>query len=447
MAMHPVVRGVRAILRSALRVFFRRIELRDESRVPATGPVIFVLNHPNGLIDPVFLLCLSPRRVSFIAKSTLFRMPVIGWLCRVFEALPVQRRQDASTGTDNSDTFARARELLGRGGTLAIFPEGISHNEPHLMPLKTGAARIALGTRLPGLQIVPAGLFYTDKAIFRSEALVCYGEPIAVPTAPEGEDEPSAEVVQALTDRIAAGLQAVLLEADEHEALALALRAEEILSASAGVESTLGDRFELRRRIVDGYRRLRREAPARVDALIAKIRGYEADLRVLGLTPAHPDPRQISSGVILQVGARSLGLLALLAPLALPGTLIHYPAYRLIGVLARRLSGGDADIVGTVKVLAALLLFPASWALAGGVALWASGSLAIGGAVLAAAPLSGLVALRFWERAAELGAGARAAWLWIWRRSLLDRLAAERAAIDAAIIELDQLLTAGPTGA
>ncbi|MBL8974611.1 MAG: 1-acyl-sn-glycerol-3-phosphate acyltransferase, partial [Myxococcales bacterium] len=55
----------------ALRVFFRRIEIVGAERVPATGPVIFVLNHPNALIDPAFLLCLAPRPVSFLAKAPL----------------------------------------------------------------------------------------------------------------------------------------------------------------------------------------------------------------------------------------------------------------------------------------------------------------------------------------------------------------------------------------
>ena len=65
-----------AILKLALRVYFRRIELVGLANVPRDTPVIFVLNHPNALVDPVFLLCLAPRRVSFVAKAPLFRTPV-----------------------------------------------------------------------------------------------------------------------------------------------------------------------------------------------------------------------------------------------------------------------------------------------------------------------------------------------------------------------------------
>ncbi|MCB9569873.1 MAG: 1-acyl-sn-glycerol-3-phosphate acyltransferase [Myxococcales bacterium] len=292
--MHPVVRLTRAILRLSLRIFFRRIELDGVERVPLQGPVIFVLNHPNGLIDPVFLLCLAPRPVSYVAKSTLFRMPVIGYLVRAFDSLPVQRRQDASTGTDNRETFARARELLGRGGSLGIFPEGISHSGPRLAPLKTGAARIALGTGLEDITIVPAGLYYSDKAIFRSEALVYFGAPLAVEAAPLGDDgEPPREAVRALTERIEAALGEVTLQADERAALALVDRVARLLAAAARAgDSTLGDDFALRRRLIAGYGRLRVEAPAELDALITRVSDYEAEVLALGLDPEHPPPRR-----------------------------------------------------------------------------------------------------------------------------------------------------------
>ena len=169
-----------AVLRFALRVFFRRIEVVGRERVPRSGATVFVLNHPNGLVDPVFVLCHAPRRVSFLAKSTLFKMPVIGYLVRAMEAIPVYRKQDAGEDTSkNRETFGRSAELLRRGGTLAICPEGKSHSEPSLQPLKTGAARIALGAASSGaaldLKIVPAGLYYTAKTTFRSGALLYFG--------------------------------------------------------------------------------------------------------------------------------------------------------------------------------------------------------------------------------------------------------------------------------
>src|SRR5215204_281844 len=169
-----------AILRFAIRVYFRRVEVAGLENVPLNSPVIFVQNHPNALVDPVFLLCLTPRRVSFLAKAPLFRMPVIGYLVKALDCLPVYRRQDEGEDiTKNQETFIAARRLLARGGTIGICPEGVSHDAPGLKPIKTGAARISLAAVSTGevcnLKIVPAGLYYTSKTSFRSDALLYFG--------------------------------------------------------------------------------------------------------------------------------------------------------------------------------------------------------------------------------------------------------------------------------
>src|SRR2546421_788217 len=117
-------RAVTALLRVLIRVFFKRIEIVDMERVPADVPVIFAVNHPNALIDPLFLLCFAPRRVSFLAKAPLFRTPLIGWFARAIDAIPVYRRQDAQAGVPvlhgNRETFAKSRDVLQRGGAIAI---------------------------------------------------------------------------------------------------------------------------------------------------------------------------------------------------------------------------------------------------------------------------------------------------------------------------------------
>src|SRR5260370_627215 len=192
-----------AILKLALRVYFRHIEVSGLENVPEDSPLIFVLNHQNALVDPVFLLCLAPRRVSFLAKAPLFRMPVVGYLARALDALPAYRRQDEGEDVSrNVETFAAARRLLARGGTIGICPEGVSHDEPRLKPLKSGAARIALGAVSSGeamnLQIVPAGLYYTSKTMFRSSALLYFGKPLPVkPAEMDPMDAPQRDTLRA----------------------------------------------------------------------------------------------------------------------------------------------------------------------------------------------------------------------------------------------------------
>ena len=170
-------RALTAFFRSMLRLFFRRIEIVGLDDVPSDQPVIFAANHPNGLVDPLFILCFAPRPVSFLAKAPLFRYPIIGYLVRVLDAIPVYRKQDNTSGS-NRETFGRARDVLRRGGSIAIFPEGTTHSDSRLRELKTGAARIALGAEMESIAIVPTGIYYTAKQTFRSEALAWFGTPI-----------------------------------------------------------------------------------------------------------------------------------------------------------------------------------------------------------------------------------------------------------------------------
>jgi glycerol-3-phosphate O-acyltransferase / dihydroxyacetone phosphate acyltransferase len=473
-------RVVTAVLRFALRVFFRRIEVVGAERVPRRGGCLFVLNHPNGLVDPVFLLCFAPRRVSFLAKSPLFRMPVVGFFVRALDSIPVYRRQDEGADTSrNRETFARAAALLRRGGNLAICPEGASHSEPYLLPLKTGAARIALGAAsaeaeartsgrasqqterarsqsehalsqpehaLPDvrasasldLKIVPVGLYYTAKTTFRSGALLYFGEPIGVSSVePDAQGEPPREAVHELSDRIATALRSLTLNADRHEALAVVARAERVFSSGDEEEEpSLERELRRRRRFVEGYAFHRRHSPERLEVLEKRLRQYEEELEQAGIE----DPRRLSAATVSEYArARTILsrvlLFALVAPLAAAGTLLHYPAYTLAGTLATRLSRDGDDVLSTFKIAAAMLLFPLTW-LAAASALYFVAGWRVALAALLCAPLSGYVALRTREEFDRFVAGARVALFFVRQRSFFRRLLEERRHIRREILEL-----------
>ncbi len=205
---------VACLARLVLRVFFREIELLGIERLPRSVPLVIVSNHTNSVVDGVLLLALPGVRARLLAKSTLWSHPFMRPLLVLAGALPVYRRQDPGVDmTGNFATFARCHRALAGGATIALFPEGTSHNEPHALPLKTGAARIALeaeATRGPlGVRIVPVGLSYEAKGRFRSRVRVSVGHPIdpAAEVARYGTQPGAA--VRALTARIAEGLEEV----------------------------------------------------------------------------------------------------------------------------------------------------------------------------------------------------------------------------------------------
>src|SRR3989449_486224 len=136
-----------------------------------------------------------------------------------------RRREDASSDpAQNRETFDTARAVLARGGAIAIFPEGTSHSDPKLRPLKTGAARIAFGAAgalgdASPIRIVPAGLYYRAKRTFRSAALLYFGEPFAVePIALGPGEEPPAGPVRAPTAPVREAPAAPRLHAGHAEA-------------------------------------------------------------------------------------------------------------------------------------------------------------------------------------------------------------------------------------
>lgn len=436
-----------AVLRLTLRIFFRRVELSGAERLPATGPLLLVLNHPNSLVDPVFLLCLSPRPVAFLAKAPLFRVPLIGALVRATGSIPVERRQDP--GADlrkNREMFGRVREHLAAGGAIALFPEGTSHSDPRLKPLKTGAARIALGVQaVDPVRIQPVGLFYTDKRTFRSGALVYFGEPFAISPAPlDADGEPPAEAVEALTARIGTALGAVTLQADEFEAHDFVARTERIL-ASQRRESdqaprpALAEEFGFRRRILAGYHALRERDPARLDRIRRRIYRYEDRLRGAGVDPWNVPVGRLEARRVAAQTAGFLTRFLILLPLGLPGLLLHYLPYRLVGVLSRRAVGKYEDILATAKAAAGFIVFPLTW-IAVGLALGARFGRWAGLTGLLIAPWSGYAALRMVELADRSLGALRLLLLQALGPKRLVRLQVERRGIREEVLKLAEEL-------
>ena len=434
---------LRALLRIPLRIFFRRVETEGLERVPSNGPLMFVLNHPNSLIDPVFVLCLSPRPAAFLAKAPLFHMPLIGSVVRAVGSIPVQRRQDPGADlSKNREMFAKVREHLGRNGAVALFPEGTSHSDPRLKPLKTGAARIALGVQsTQPLRIQAVGLFYTDKRTFRSAALVYFGEPFEVHPAPlDTQGEPPQEQVVAVTDRIATALGAVTLQADAFDAQDFVARTERIL-ASERRESDdasrpdLANEFAFRRRILAGYYALRSRDANRLERVRRRVNRYEDRLRGAGIDPWDVPVGEFRTGRVVFAMGLFLLRFALLLPLGLPGLVLHYVPYRLVGFFSRRAVGSKDDVLATAKAVAAFIIFPLAWLVAGALTWRWAGPVA-GLIAFLLAPLSGYAALRLAELADRALGALRALGLWLLGRRQFLHLQLERKALRQEILQI-----------
>ena len=278
--MAPMRRAMETLIRwlaeALVRLYYPRRSVEGAERMARDRPVIFVANHPNGLLDPLLLRVATGRPARFLAKSTLFRNPR-RLAMSAFGSIPVYRAHESSGGSSrNEESFARCRAALARHEALALFPEGVSHSDPQLRPLKTGAARIALSAEAEhphalGLGSYRSGSYYERKALFRSRVLLVVGEPLPVaPLLPAYRADERA-TVDALTDEIRTRLDEVVLQAESRELLAGIARVARWTGAAPTEDADdLAAQHRRARELLAAYGRLRARDPARVDAIAAR---------------------------------------------------------------------------------------------------------------------------------------------------------------------------------
>lgn len=204
--MPKLYRALRTLLRGAVELYYVNIQSTGQEQVPAQGPLIFAANHPNSIMDTVILGTQTPRVISYMARSGLFKNPLVAALFHSCGVIPVYRAQDNPAQLhQNQSSFQSAYDKLGQGGCIGIFPEGQNSHERALHKIKTGTARIALGAEAQhdyqlGLQIVPVGLNFVNRDRFLSSVLVRFGQPICVADFAQQHQEDERAAVRALTD-------------------------------------------------------------------------------------------------------------------------------------------------------------------------------------------------------------------------------------------------------
>lgn len=175
----------RVILRALFKVLFR-VKAEGVENIPVGGPVIMCSNHISN-IDPPFLGAPFQRKIYYMAKEELFRIPVLGWIIPRIGAFPVKR------GGVSKESIKTAIQYLGDGKMLGIFPEGTRHAKGQA---KKGAAVIALRAQA---KIVPAAIVGEYK-LFR-KMIIRYGEPIDVAQF-EQQVPPEQDAAELLTEKI-----------------------------------------------------------------------------------------------------------------------------------------------------------------------------------------------------------------------------------------------------
>ncbi len=408
------------VANAALRVYYRLN--RAGAAVPQAGPVLLVANHPNSLLDPAMVALAARRPVRFLAKAPLFSDPLVGFLVRGAGSIPVYRKSDDPSQVGrNEEMFRAVHEALAGGAAVGIFPEGLSHSDPSLAPLKTGAARIALGTlaahgiRVP---IVPIGSIFRDKNTFRSEALVTVGRPVAWDDlSPDAGGD--GQAVRELTQRIDKALRDVTVNLERWEDASLVELAEGIYAAEFGKATDAADWVARLRTTTETLTHLRLAGEGSVP-LAKDITRHGRILQRLGLRPQDlvDDPKR--PGALWWLLRRlPLGGVVPLAVLAV-GTIVFFVPYRLTGIVEKRARPRD-DVRATHKLLAGAIVFPL-WIVTLSLVLGAVAGPIAGIAALLALPALGLFTLGLHEQWRAAGIEAARYLTLKRRRQLIDPL-------------------------
>jgi 1-acyl-sn-glycerol-3-phosphate acyltransferase len=184
-----------------------RLEYRNIERIPADGPFIVVTNHVSH-IDPFLVskFVLDAARVPrFLAKESIFEVPVVGWGMRIMGHIPVSRGS-----TNARQSLAAAVEALNQGRVIVLHPEGTVTRDPEGWPMvgKSGAARLA--TLAPDVAVIPLAQWGVQeqfdlykkkvKLIPRPRHVISVGDPVDLSAF--RDREPNMKLLKEMTDVI-----------------------------------------------------------------------------------------------------------------------------------------------------------------------------------------------------------------------------------------------------
>lgn len=326
--------AIRPVMLAALAAGFRRIRTRGAHRFPRGGAVLLVANHPAAWADVVVLGALLGRPLHFLAHAYQFRPWPRRIVVGMWGTLPVYGSEAGAGVRDdrNVETLRRSEALLDQGEVVTVFPEGVSRLERGLMPLRFGAARLALAYAAKGrrpLALVPVGIHYSDRTAARCDLTLSVGEPIPVPrigTVGIVELERSAG---RLTERIEEAIGSLLVNARSPRVASI-LRTLEPVAAGGGEALGLEEGQTLARSL----EALATERPGELEELEHHAREWDGVRASLGVSARAFAPRAPARNPWSRAAAATGAVLGVIPALA--GAMLHLVPAILSRVLSRR---------------------------------------------------------------------------------------------------------------
>lgn len=349
-----------------MRIFFRSITVRNKELIPAKGPLMVLVNHPSTFMDPIVAASIVNREVSFLAKGTLFKNKISKWALSRVNVIPVYRQHDdPSLMQKNKETFNKCFEHLEKNGVILMFPEGTSITERKLRPIKTGAARIALGAEAQnnfelGVTIITMGLNYANPHKFNRDLFINIGKPIQLGDFKESYLTDEFKAAEELTEKIRQKMESLIIATTDEKTDKLVKNLEMLyknkLSKEQGINKKDKDaEFLITKNIVETVNYYTLNYPEIVESISARIDEYLTNLNRLGLKDTDLARNQKSDSFF---GSNLKALFILIAgfPIYVYGLINNYLPFEIPARIAKKVSS-SIEFVGAIGMIGGMFTF------------------------------------------------------------------------------------------
>ena len=334
------------LMRLTTRGFFKTISVRNKELIPQKGPLMILANHPSTFMDPIVITTILRRDVYYLAKGELFKSKFAAWILPKLNMIPVYRKQDDPNQMEkNKDTFNKCFEHLEKGGAILMFPEGTSITERKLRPIKTGAARIALGAEERnnfklGVKIVTIGLNYENPHRFNSTLFVNIDEVIDAKKFEEAYNIDTFKACKALTEQIRKQLERLIISIHDNQVNELEEAVEHLykskLTKELGIhENDKEAAFLLSKNITKTVTYFIEQKPQFAAEMQKRIKDYLNNVNRVGLTDKELN-KQNKSKSILDNTLKALFTIIFGFPFYLYGVINNYLPFEIPGFIAEK---------------------------------------------------------------------------------------------------------------
>jgi glycerol-3-phosphate O-acyltransferase/dihydroxyacetone phosphate acyltransferase len=285
---------LKTVMQITMRVFFKSFTIRNKELIPDKGPLLILVNHPSTFMDPIVAASIVNREVYFLAKGTLFKNPILKWVLSRVNVIPVYRQNDDPALMEkNKETFSKCFEHLEKGGVLLMFPEGTSITERKLRPIKTGAARIALGAEARNnfqldVKIITVGLNYANPHKFNKDLFINIAKPIKISDYKDTYNSDEFKTVDELTEQIRLKMETLIIAIEDDKTDKLVKNIEMLYKYKLSKEQGIGKKdkdadFLLTKNIIETVNYYLKHRPELVENISDRIEEYLTNLSRLGL--------------------------------------------------------------------------------------------------------------------------------------------------------------------